>query len=606
MSAETDRIGRTVAGKFVVEALLGGGAMGEVFRARHVELGTHVALKIMRPDVASEPTFRERFAREARTASRLDHPNIVRVLDYGEDDGIVYLAMELIEGRTLLELLRQEHPLPDVRVADILAQTLAAAGAAHELGLVHRDMKPENIMVRVTRDDDGHEREHVKVCDFGIAKVNDPRLLQSISGETLRSPSERPPALDAGALELGLTSGGSIVGTPEYMSPSRCAAGLDARAISTPSASCSTRCSRARCPSTATRRGRREARDGPADPRPSSRGGCTPSFERICLAPWRSGAGPFASAREMRAQVRTVLRTSGRAATEPSGTRARRRASRACRPSRPRGPSCCPASARPATAKAARWPRRGPRLRPARRGRSGWSAPPRSRSGRRWSSPSPAIAAATRATTRRPTRRRPSWSSRRSAAPKRVPSRRCRSRRPRHPPAARARPTRSTATPGTTWRTPTPSSPRRTPRPRGSARPHGRATPRSSCRPRRPPTSRPARSTRRTREVNVRSVDARGVKEVAVRAKLAVLRDALAQCYRSSLRVAGGAVAGQPTLSLSVDERGKVMSAVLLGAEALPGLQRCVPAAMAGQSLGLESVEGPGATAEVHLELVPE
>jgi tRNA A-37 threonylcarbamoyl transferase component Bud32 len=212
MSEIAALLGRVVAGKFAIEEHVGGGAMGEVFRARHVVLDTAIALKIMRADIAKDPTFKQRFYREAKAASRLDHANSVRVIDFGvEPDGLVYLAMEFLHGHDLLSVLREEWPLPDTRIVDILVQTLAAVAVAHDLGIVHRDLKPENIMVSVGHEEDGVKPYHVKVCDFGIAKINDPRGFQSESGKAL-------------------TSSGTLIGTPEYMSPEQARGDpLDAR-----------------------------------------------------------------------------------------------------------------------------------------------------------------------------------------------------------------------------------------------------------------------------------------------------------------------------------------------------------------------------------------
>ena len=212
MSDGAALLGRVVAGKFKIEDLVGSGAMGEVFRARHVTLDTMIALKIMRADIAKDAMFKERFYREAKAASRLDHPNSVRVLDFGvEPDGLVYIAMEFLHGRDLLSVLRDEWPIPDERIVDLLVQTLAAVSVAHDLGIVHRDLKPENIMVSVGHEDDGARPYHVKVCDFGIAKLNDPRGFQTDGGKPL-------------------TSSGTLIGTPEYMSPEQARGdALDAR-----------------------------------------------------------------------------------------------------------------------------------------------------------------------------------------------------------------------------------------------------------------------------------------------------------------------------------------------------------------------------------------
>ena len=197
MSEAPLHLGRRIAGKYVLEAHVGGGAMGEVYRARHVTLDTKLAIKIMREDIARNPEFRERFLREARATSRLEHPNSVRVVDFGEEsDGLVYLAMEFLDGRDLLTLLREDWPVPDARVVDLLAQTLSAVSVAHGLGIIHRDLKPENIMVLASHDDDG-PRDLVKVCDFGIAKLTDPRAF--------RTDADGPPH----------TTSRAVVGTPQ-------------------------------------------------------------------------------------------------------------------------------------------------------------------------------------------------------------------------------------------------------------------------------------------------------------------------------------------------------------------------------------------------------
>ncbi len=193
-------VGQTIGGKFAVEEHIGSGAMGDVYRATHTGLGRPVALKVMRTDLSDE-TFVARFQREARAASALDHPNTVRVLDFGtESSGLAYIAMELLNGRDLYDLIKREHPLSPERIVDILSQALSAMKAAHRLGIIHRDIKPENIMVTLVPDEDGDPREIVKVCDFGIAKVIDSRGMQTEPGRAL-------------------TGTGTLVGTPEYMSP---------------------------------------------------------------------------------------------------------------------------------------------------------------------------------------------------------------------------------------------------------------------------------------------------------------------------------------------------------------------------------------------------
>lgn len=193
-------IGRTIAGKFVVERYLGGGAMAAVYRARQAVLDKHVALKVMHPAVAGSPSYVARFHREAKAASRLDHPNSVRVIDFGEEpDGLLYIAMEYLDGRDLYRVIHEDWPLSNERIAELLMQALAAMAAAHDAGIVHRDLKPENIMVLRSKDDEDRDVDLVKVCDFGIAKMAD-------GGD------------DRGAAQK-LTTQGLVVGTPEYMSP---------------------------------------------------------------------------------------------------------------------------------------------------------------------------------------------------------------------------------------------------------------------------------------------------------------------------------------------------------------------------------------------------
>jgi eukaryotic-like serine/threonine-protein kinase len=207
-------VGRTIADKFVLESFIGGGAMGAVYRAKQLSLDKAVAIKVLRSDLVTDPTFVARFQREAKAASRLDHRNSVRVLDYGRDsDGLCYIAMELLVGRSLFQILREaKGPLEPERTVQLTRQILAPLAMAHEMGIVHRDLKPENIIVVGAKGDDGEVIETLKVCDFGMAKI-----LQATS------------VIDTFAEKL--TSRGSVLGTPEYMSPEQGRGGeeLDAR-----------------------------------------------------------------------------------------------------------------------------------------------------------------------------------------------------------------------------------------------------------------------------------------------------------------------------------------------------------------------------------------
>jgi serine/threonine protein kinase len=201
--ADESLVGRTIAGKFVVLEVLGKGAMGCVYKARQTSLDKIVAIKLLHPDLATESTFAARFKREAKAASKLDHPNSIRIIDFGEDEaGLLFIAMEFVDGRSLLRLLVDEWPVPPARIVGVLVQVLGALALAHDQGIVHRDVKPDNILVTSTTDDEGTPIDVVKVCDFGIAKINDVRAYATGPGTT--GP---------------LTRSGTLVGTPEYMSP---------------------------------------------------------------------------------------------------------------------------------------------------------------------------------------------------------------------------------------------------------------------------------------------------------------------------------------------------------------------------------------------------
>ncbi len=137
-------------GRYRVEALVGTGAMGEVYRAYDPIIDRPVAIKVVRPDLTAgtgSEQWLQRFRREARAAGRRFHPNIVAILDFGEDDGRPFLAMEYVDGRSLDTILRASGPLDPERSVAVITQVLSALGFAHRNGIVHRDVKPSNIMV---------------------------------------------------------------------------------------------------------------------------------------------------------------------------------------------------------------------------------------------------------------------------------------------------------------------------------------------------------------------------------------------------------------------------------------------------------------------------
>ncbi len=187
--------GDILAGKYLIEQELGRGSYGVVFKARQLGVERDVALKTLLPQAFLQTDIVERFQREAAMISRLTHPNIVTLYDFGEADGILYMAMEFIRGQQLNELVKSQGPLPPARATHIARQILEALQVAHKRGIVHRDLKPENIILHDTE----QVRDFTKVLDFGIAKMIEP-------DEAL------------GALKT-LTIQGYVLGTPHYMSP---------------------------------------------------------------------------------------------------------------------------------------------------------------------------------------------------------------------------------------------------------------------------------------------------------------------------------------------------------------------------------------------------
>src|SRR5438132_2141718 len=187
--------GTVVDGRYSIVNRIGSGGMADVYCAEDRQLGRKVALKLLHQRFADDAQFVERFRREASAAAGLSHPNVVSVYDRGSWDGTYYIAMEYLDGRSLKEVVRREGPLAPERAIEIVVQILRAARFAHKRGVIHRDIKPHNVIV----DDEGR----AKVTDFGIAR--------------------------AGASDM--TETGSIMGTAQYLSPEQ----AQGHAVSAPS-----------------------------------------------------------------------------------------------------------------------------------------------------------------------------------------------------------------------------------------------------------------------------------------------------------------------------------------------------------------------------------
>ncbi len=201
--------GSLIAGRYKVEALLGSGGMGSVYRVQHTHMRKRFALKILNADAAQRSEMVARFEREAMATAHIEHPNITASVDFGRaEDGSFFLVLEYLEGERLRDTLAK-GPLPVHRAVHIARQVASALSKSHEHGVIHRDLKPENIML-VTRQDDN---DFVKVLDFGFAKV--------MGG--MPEPGRGGPA-DA------LSRKGTLYGTPGYMSPEHCVgSAVDAR-----------------------------------------------------------------------------------------------------------------------------------------------------------------------------------------------------------------------------------------------------------------------------------------------------------------------------------------------------------------------------------------
>lgn len=197
-------VGQTLDGKYQLVERLGKGGMGTVYRATHLLIDRAVAIKVLNPHFVEDEEAQERFRREARAAGRLQHQNVAAVTDFGRtEDGLVYIVMELLEGRSLRDVLSREAPLDAARAVSLMLQISAAVAAAHEARVIHRDLKPGNIFVVQRK----HAPPVVKVLDFGIAKL---------AADALEEDEED---------QQTLTKVGVMIGTPRYMSPEQCDGG---------------------------------------------------------------------------------------------------------------------------------------------------------------------------------------------------------------------------------------------------------------------------------------------------------------------------------------------------------------------------------------------
>jgi serine/threonine-protein kinase len=190
--------GRLLDGRYRIAGRIARGGMASVYEATDLRLDRTVAIKVMHAGLGDDDEFAARFVREARSAARLSHPNVVSVYDQGNDDGVVFLAMELVEGHTLRDVIRSESPMSPARALALLEPVVSALAAAHRAGLIHRDVKPENVLIA----EDGR----IKVADFGLARA--------VSADTQHT-----------------ATGGVLIGTVSYLAPELVVNGrADARA----------------------------------------------------------------------------------------------------------------------------------------------------------------------------------------------------------------------------------------------------------------------------------------------------------------------------------------------------------------------------------------